>query len=450
METPNNEVYWRKRAGAVARKVNAAWWWQSFAPIIVGASLLAACAILVSRSYGVEPTAIGQAATVIGIVAGSAIAAFVLAKRRFIGEPGALVRIEEHRGLHNALTAASRGIAPWPPPRDGMRTLDGTAWSARWVWLPPVAATALVVAALLLPVSGMANKDAAPVSPPLAWAQVEDMLAKLEEESLVEPDALKKLQENIEELRAQPTEEWYSHSSLEASDHQRTKLENAISAMANELDTAEKALTMLEHFDAQLSAAAKEKLLADFGEAVEGLKLGDLPLDQNLMDALEGLDPSKLKSLTPEQLAKLKEQLKSGTTACKSCLGEGSGVGEGLAWGDLEEAELLALINGGTAPGGTLPGRGGVNRGPGTAPITLSPNEADLGTNNLEAVSNDDLSRALPADLIGTSVGEHDLDKSATAPTSAGVIQSEGEGGQKVWRDTLLPAEKAVLKRYFK
>lgn len=118
----------------------------------------------------------------------------------------------------------------------------------------------------------------------------------------------------------------------------------------------------------------------------------------------------------------------------------------------MEEAELLALINGGQGTAsrpGEGPGRGGVSRGPGTAPITLADEASDLGTVKLEAVSNQDLSRALPADVVGISEGEHELDQSGTGPRTAGDIGSAGRGGETVWRDTLAPEEKAILKQFF-
>jgi len=123
----------------------------------------------------------------------------------------------------------------------------------------------------------------------------------------------------------------------------------------------------------------------------------------------------------------------------------------------MDEAELLQLINGGK-PGsgsgtgnkpGSMPGRGGVNRGPGTAPITLADEESNLGTKNLEAVNSNDLSRAAPADLIGITQTEHDLDQSNRGAQAGGNIGSAGSGGETVWKDSLLPAEKAVLKKYF-
>ena len=99
---------------------------------------------------------------------------------------------------------------------------------------------------------------------------------------------------------------------------------------------------------------------------------------------------------------------------------------------------------------GEGPGKGGIDRGPGAAPLFLGEQQSKLGTNNQEALSNPDLSRTTPADLIGIGNDKHEVDKSALGPRDAGAVGSTGEGGEQVWKENLAPQERAVLKRYFK
>ncbi|MGK0189236.1 MAG: hypothetical protein ACI9R3_005053 [Verrucomicrobiales bacterium] len=106
------------------------------------------------------------------------------------------------------------------------------------------------------------------------------------------------------------------------------------------------------------------------------------------------------------------------------------------------------MLNG--KPGEGTPGTGAANRGPGTAPVNLSKAEADLGSRNLRGVTNDDMSRIQPGDLLGVGQGEHGNDETRAVPTNAGEVQSDGRGGAAVWRESLLPEEKKVLKKYFK
>lgn len=64
--------------------------------------------------------------------------------------------------------------------------------------------------------------------------------------------------------------------------------------------------------------------------------------------------------------------------------------------------------------------------------------------------SNLDLERAALGDQLGTSNGQHRVDKDAFRAQQGGGIQSAGQGGDAVWTDSLLPAEREVLKKYFK
>ncbi len=51
--------------------------------------------------------------------------------------------------------------------------------------------------------------------------------------------------------------------------------------------------------------------------------------------------------------------------------------------------------------------------------------------------------------MLSLKDGQHEVDKTYQGPTTGGAAQ-EGKGGEQVWRDTLTPEEKAVLKRVFK
>lgn len=98
---------------------------------------------------------------------------------------------------------------------------------------------------------------------------------------------------------------------------------------------------------------------------------------------------------------------------------------------------------------GQQPGQGGITRGRGDAPLFYG-DEDDLGTNNIEKVTNDDLSRASIGDLLGVGETEHEEDKEAVGPQAGGAVVSQGRGGDAVWRESLVPEEQALLKRYFK
>jgi len=97
------------------------------------------------------------------------------------------------------------------------------------------------------------------------------------------------------------------------------------------------------------------------------------------------------------------------------------------------------------------PGNGGVGRGPGEAPMSLSREANDLGTNGIEGVSNLDMSRAIPGDVIGETILEQSPEAGADVGSRVGgAVKSIGSGGDRVWREQYLPDEQAVLEAYFK
>ena len=98
------------------------------------------------------------------------------------------------------------------------------------------------------------------------------------------------------------------------------------------------------------------------------------------------------------------------------------------------------------------PGRGGINRGPGTAPLSLragrdqSRHEEDRGAHFAARHE-----RLAPGDVLGVSDGKHDVDKNGyKGPQKGGALQNTGDGGAAVWQNSLLPSEREALKRYFK
>ena len=76
--------------------------------------------------------------------------------------------------------------------------------------------------------------------------------------------------------------------------------------------------------------------------------------------------------------------------------------------------------------------------------------EDDLGTNNVEKIANEDLSRASLGDLLSVGETEQEENEQVFGAQAGGRISSKGRGGDAVWRESLVPEEQALLKRYFK
>ncbi|MGK0189235.1 MAG: hypothetical protein ACI9R3_005052 [Verrucomicrobiales bacterium] len=307
--------YWMQRATGVRRKLNVGWWLDQSAPTFVFGGLLLFAVLFYARSAGatVAPWQ-GGLLTIAGLLVSGA-AAYPFARRRFCSTQQALVRLEAKLRIHNALSTALAGIGKWPKATEYGDTLgkSETAAGMRWQVVraagPVCAYMALCAVGLFVPVS--ANQDDLPVNEPMGWEKMEETLQTLEQEEIVDPEDLEKLRDQIRELRNQPQDEWYSHSSMEATDHLRRNLDASVQNMADDLANAENSLNAASNQFDQLSDSARDKVLSDFESAVQGLDRNGLELNKELMEKLKDLDPSKLNQLDKEQIAELRERLRS-------------------------------------------------------------------------------------------------------------------------------------------
>jgi hypothetical protein len=158
---------------------------------------------------------------------------------------------------------------------------------------------------------------------------------------------------------------------------------------------------------------------------------GRLPLDADLLKKLQKLDPKSLKPLSPDQLAQLQKQLQQGSGVCKKCLGDG------------QEGEMMTLQE-----GQARTGKGGLGGGGGPAPLTAKA-PTDLHTKTTDTISNDDISRALPGEVVALSKSEHQIEKNLAPPAGGGQIAGPGQGGEAAWKDSLTPQERAAAARFF-
>jgi hypothetical protein len=440
------ERQWNRRASALARRLNLGWWLERFNQLVLIGLLLFAVALLAGRTWRADwmtPETVGLGLG--GLLAVLAVVAWLLGRKRFVDAGKGLVRLDEKLRLHNRLVSAAAKVGPWPDLPPDPLGAAGFRWNLSRAWLPGLSALLLVAAAWWVPIPERSTTTAQVVEPS-AWEQMEDWLATLEAEDLIEEEKIEELASRIEELRDQPEEEWFSHSSLEATDSLQQALGLEIRDLAEEMKTLERNLSALQKFSSQMSEAAKEQARKEMEEALEALEGAGLPLNEALRKQLSEVDPSQLgketlSSLSQEQLESLQQQLQKGSGALGSMEGlpemsEGMGMGMGEGMGLGEEGEM--------------PGAGGITRGKGDAPIFFDDKADDLGTDNLERVTNYDFSKAAIGEVLGLGETERDIDETKSGPAAGGAVGSAGKGGEAVSRETLLPDEQAVLKRYFK
>lgn len=158
-------------------------------------------------------TAIVWIALAAGLIAVAGFAWHFLRPRLFSSDD-ALARLDAIGRLHNRLTAARAGVSEWATPD---KIGDGLRWNWRRIFGATGPAVILLVGTAWVNVP-QRTKHERPTEPPVAWEQIESWLQTLEESGVVQAEALETLRAQMDSLRRQPAEHWYSQASLEASD----------------------------------------------------------------------------------------------------------------------------------------------------------------------------------------------------------------------------------------
>lgn len=439
-----NRDHWQAKARLVARRVNLAWWLEALsAPLLVAAILGSIALIVVRREVPmVQPWilygSIGGGLLMLGL------GCWAWAARSFEKTAESLVRIEAAMRMRNSLSAASAGVAPWPAPVEKVDA--GISWQWPRLLVPPLGALLLLAAGLFIPVSARVDRVKIPPEEPQAWKQLSTDLDRLTKEDVVDEKYLEETRKRLDELKSQEEDQWFSHSSLEATDSLKKSHQVETERVAKELGKADKALGSLEKNAGAMNEAEKNRLMEEFDQALQGLQNGTMKPNPGLMEQMKQLDLKKLANLPPEQLEEMRENLKKHAEAMK----QGAGGEEGEDWSD----ELLAGDGEGEGDGeegkdGEGGGKGGVNRGPGHAPGVLGAEKDAVETGKITGIEAKDLSRATPGDLLELEDGEHAVDPAASRISQGGATDATGKGGDRVWREALDPAEQQALKRYF-
>ena len=426
---------WLRLARAVRRKINGGWWLHLCATPMVAGALVLLGPTLWARRYWPVDAGIWHGWAVLGVVAGSAAFSWWLARRRFVDTAGALVRLESRLGLHNRLSAAAAGACAWPPVPE--RTDHGIRWSPLQTLLPLVAAAVFFAAAWWVPVS-VAPVRSAP-DEPAAWRTTETELMELSREEAADPESLEKTRDQLEKLRSQDPEQWFSHATLEATDKVRESHLRAAAELRNNLRRAGQGLERMAAGEGILGAKTKAALQDQFKQAVEAMSNGAMKPNPKLLEQLRDIDPGQLGQLDRERMERMLEQLREDAEALGEC---GGGLGDELADGDGGEGE------GDEDGNGDGPGRGGVDRGPGTSDRLFGKERAGLEAQRPQALASEDLSRSQPGDVLETTDAEHEIDRTSPALRSGGKAAADGGGGT-TWRESLHPKEQEALKRFF-
>ncbi|WP_089936288.1 hypothetical protein [Candidatus Entotheonella palauensis] len=457
-------AFWYGQAARVQRKVNGSWWLQFFCPMLLVISLTAAGGILTER-YLYAHSHYGWAGFGIAMAIAMCICLW-WAKPRFYSRRDGLVHLEAALRLHNRLSAAHAGIGPWPP---AQTVRDGLRW--RWlqlIWPVAIAGVALHVAAWI-PLQAPLPPLPIPAQPPMAWERIETALDTLEQSGLLQGKAMDVFRDPLTQLQQQPSEQWYTHHTLEASDALRTQLEHTLEGLEHQLQHMTSALDSLAQ-SSETDSNIGSQLRDSFNQTRDQLALGRMPLNEQVLDTLNTIDSDSLQGLSQDELSALKEQLRQGTATIRDAkrhsrygrqlpLAEPeNGLAENPCPFDRHEDCVLLRQPGESGQMGTQgmrwggeAGQGGITRGPGSAPLALDPQGKKSRAGHIEVIQgadmpdeNDDYTRK-----FGRSAPKVNRSQ-AHALSLGGAAQGEGDRATTVWKHTFTPEERDVLEHFFK
>ncbi len=443
----HHEKVWTNHARTLSKKLNLAWWIELLNLPFTIMALLTATAILVARYFEILPTYTVTISYVIFGVTLIGVICWKLSQRQFESADDSMVRIEEKMKLRNALSAAKAGVTPWPEAPSSINA--GINWHWPRTLLPSLCSVIVIICAFFIPIGSHAEVIQNQPSPD-SRDRLEQALAELKDEEIVQEEYIEEMEEKINELKEQDPSEWFSHSSLEAVDNLSQSHDAASKELQRNMKNAERTLQSLQKHGEKMNQQTKENLLDGFGKAVENLDTGAMKPNKELLDQLKQLDPKQLNQLNEEQLNQLRQNMRQMAEKLKQQNqqenqpredGEDGEDGEGDGEnneGDEDENE------------GQNPGKGGINRGPGHAPDMLGDKADKLKMTREERLESQDLSNTLPGDLLETTDGEHDIDEIDAKIRSGGSTDNTGAGGERVWKNSLLPEEKKALKKFFK
>ncbi len=440
MPPEKNARFWQLATRSLARRVNLGWWLERWMAWVLAAALTGAVAVLYVRWMPVvELRWVWM--TLGAFVLVGAVVAWLGVRARFESAAAARVRLEDALGLKSRLSAAEAGVGGWP---GAVEQFDPPV---RWQWQRPLGV--LGVSALMLalaawvPVTQRAIAKQRVIERPTAVKEVEQWVENPKEEKAADEKSLEEVEKKISDLLRRPAENWYEHGSLEAADNLKDQTAEMLRQLAENLAGAERAASALKAAGDALPQEAKDAVGKELANAAQALRTGGIKPGDQLLKQLQqatGQCQGGQCQLSKEQLDALAKQLQANAKALAEALKNSPELKLGECMGNcLKEGE-------------EGPGRGGISRGPGTAPLSFSQDETSLGTKKAEALQSQlDVQRLAPGDVLGVSDGKHDVDKNAyTGPTDGGAIKDAGDGGAAVWQNSLLPSERDALKRYFK
>ncbi len=350
-----------------------------------------------------------------------------------------------------------------PPP-----LLPDVRWHAPRVWLGLCATVLFTLGVLAVPQRLVVRTTARPLNLAPATQAISNTIETLRASELLPVETADALHRQLAQLDADASGTDPTRT-LAALDHLRDGLDRQAEEALRQATTGAEATLAASALSAALAEAAGQADSNRLDEAVQELaaQLASLPqaeqlearLSPELRAALADarLTPEQLRqlaqalqSLSAEQAAALRRLCESGALARQACQGAMGLCTNGAA---CAAAALAACL--GQNPGSALaecllgqPGRGGVSRGRGDAPLTLGAESPEAGVRFRDQAL---ASAALAADgssvRLGTSATAPEVEPAGTAAV-AGTLAGAQAGGGAARLATVLPRHRAAVQAY--
>ena len=325
---------------------------------------------------------------------------------------------------------------------------------------------AAVVAVSLLPDLRPPSKKRGSAATPVNKAA--ELVGALDANELADPEYLEKASELLDKLKRKEEETGrMSADDWQALDECRDELRRQTAESFQKLEAerllAQKLAQKLERREPLDGEECRK--LAELLKEMEARGAGACegqpgPEGAAGRRALEGLDPEMVKKLAeglacadgaPFELSDEDlERLAALLEGAQAELLELRGVCEGtLAEAGLDPGELAALLQGAAVLSAGLPGKGGVTRGPGIAPLQhVGKTEDSFG--RFEAETFRGRGEEAEVDVGHLVVAPDESDVRPGEAVAGGAVRQFGPGNERLtWRTRLLPRHSHVLKEYF-
>lgn len=429
------QSFWLKYAQQIRRQVNTAWVLEHAELPLCISVFLGGITLICLRLWQGEVSHWGVWLSFVGLLLLSLVVAWCRA--RFTGKleslDASLIRLESRLELKSQLSSASSGITEWPEPP--LEKPPVITWDLRTPLFLLVGCLVLWSLALYIPVNQVHSSQH--VQAPLEWQLLDEHLAQLAEESALDQTYVEQMQEQLDQLQDQPSDDWYDLSSLEAGDSLLERHLDESEQLLSQLNAASNAMESMSE-STQGEASQKQALQQQLDSLAEVMERGGLKPNEALRQQLAALDPDAVKRLSAEEFAALqkemqdlKERIQQQCMECKQCMGR-----------EAEMAQRRAPYTIGDEFG-EEEDTGPTNRNLGSQ----ANRQEALVAGGLES---QDTSVTLPSELIDISLGEHELDESSSRQQAGGKTSNLGSGGGQTWQGNYLPEEKRALKTFFK